>query len=130
MTVAVAISLLGQNVPAEKQPTPRPTDLRIRVSEGVLERMVLKKVLPQPPWSSDPAHGQGVITIAILVDYDGTLKSTSLISGDPVLANIAEHAIQQWQFKPYLINGESVQVESRVEMKFSKKRAEVVLSNR
>jgi hypothetical protein len=45
MMVAVAISPLGQNAPAEK-PTP---DKRIRVSERVLDNIVLKKVLPQPP---------------------------------------------------------------------------------
>ena len=86
--VAVAISPLAQDVPAEK-PKPQPVDKRIRVSEGVLDNIVLKKVLPQPPWSNDKAHEKGVVTISVLVDYDGTLKSTSLISGDPVLADVA-----------------------------------------
>jgi hypothetical protein len=67
MMVAVAISPLGQNAPAEK-PTP---DKRIRVSERVLDNIVLKKVLPQPPWSNDKAHEKGEVTITVLVDYDG-----------------------------------------------------------
>lgn len=66
-------------------------------------------------------------TVGVLVDYDGTVKSTSPISGDPVLADVATRAIKQWQFKPFIINGEAVQVESRIVMKFSKKRAEVAL---
>jgi len=125
--VAVDISPLAQDVPAEK-PKPQPVDKRIRVSEGVLDNIVLKKVLPRPPWSNDKAHEKGVVTISVLVDYDGTLKSTSLISGDPVLADVATHAIKQWQFKPYVVNGEPVRVESRIVMKFSKKRADVVLA--
>lgn len=92
--------------------------------------IVLKKVLPRPPWSGEPAHEKGVVAIAVLVDYDGTLKSTSSISGDPVLADVAAHAIHQWQFKPFVLNGEPVQVESRIVMKFSKKRADVVPGDR
>ena len=92
--------------------------------------MVLKKVLPRPPWSSEPAHEKGLVALTVLVDYDGTLKSTSPISGEPVLADVAAHAIHQWQFKPFVLNGEPVQAESRIVMKFSKKHADVVLSKR
>jgi Gram-negative bacterial TonB protein C-terminal len=130
ITVALAMNSLGQNEPADKQPKPQPIDKRIRVSERVLEGIVLKKVLPRPPWSGEPAHEKGVVAIAVLVDYDGTLKSTSPISGDPVLADVAAHAIHQWQFKPFVLNGEPVQVESRIVMKFSKKRADVVPGDR
>jgi protein TonB len=68
-----------------------------------------------------------LVTIGVLVDYDGTVKSTSPVSGDPVLADVATRAIMQWQFKPFIINGEAVEVESCIVMKFSKKRAEVDL---
>jgi hypothetical protein len=126
MIIAVAISPLGQNVPAQKPPSNK----RIRVSERVLDNIVLKKVLPQPPWSNDKAHEKGEVTISVLVDYDGTVKSTSLRSGDPILADVATHSIKQWQFKPYVVNDEPVQVESRIVMKFNKKRADVVLGQR
>jgi TonB family protein len=125
--VAAAISPLAQSVPTEK-PKPQPADKRIRVSEGVLDSIVLKKVLPQAPWSNDKAHEKGVVTISVLVDYDGTLKSASVISGDSVLADVATQAIRQWWFKPFVINGEPARVESRIIMKFSKKRAAVVLA--
>lgn len=105
-------------------------DMRIRVSEGILDVLAVKKVLPQPPWSQDKGHEKGVVTLTILVDYDGTVKNTSLLSGDPVLGEVAIGAIKQWQFKPYTINGQPVRVESRVMMKFNNKRASIVLSHR
>ncbi len=71
-----------------------------------------------------------MVTVAVLVDYDGTVKSTHVLSGDPVLGDVATNAVKQWQYKPFLINGVRTQVESRVVMKFGKKNANVVLGDR
>jgi hypothetical protein len=117
----------GQNA-ADEEELPAPAMARrTRISYGVLDRLVVQKVLPQPPWSSEKGHEQGDVTIAVLLDYDGSLKSSSVVSGDSVLAEIATAAIKQWRFKPFLLDGQPFQVESRVVMKFSKKRAEVVV---
>jgi outer membrane biosynthesis protein TonB len=58
------------------------------------------------------------------------VKTTHVIYGDPVLGDIAEHAVKQWQFRPFILNGEPAQVDSRIVMKFSKKHAEVVVGER
>jgi len=123
--ISIAIVLLfAASVSAQLKPT------RIRVSERVLDGLAIKKTLPSPPCSKDTAHEKGVVTIAMLVDYDGKVKNASPLSGDPVLADCAIPAVQQWQFKPYLINNNPVQVESRVVMKFSKKRVELIVAER
>ena len=103
---------------------------RVRVSERVLDGVAVKRVLPSTPCSTDPEHEKGVVTIAVLVDYDGKVRSASHLAGDPVLADCAIPAVQQWQFKPYFINDNPVQVESRVVMKFSKKRVQIILGDR
>ncbi len=120
---AACIAAHGQSIAPQKA-------TRIRVSERVLDGVVLKKVLPSTPCSKDPEHEKGLVTIAVLVDYDGTVKNASLKSGDAVLADCAIAAVRQWQFKPSRINNDPVQVESRVVMKFSKKRVELVLGER
>jgi hypothetical protein len=104
--------------------------MRVRVSERVLDGVAVKRVLPSIPCSTDIGHEKGVVTIAVLVDYDGKVKSASRIAGDPVLADCAIPAVQQWEFKPYFIHDKPVQVESRVVMKFSKKRVQIVLGKR
>jgi hypothetical protein len=117
----------GENAPDEEELPTRPAVRRARISWGVLDHIVVHRVLPQPPWSNEPGHEQGVVTIGVMLDYDGTLKTTSVVSGDPVLAEVATNAIKRWQFKPFVLGGQPLQVESQVAMKFSKKRAEVVV---
>lgn len=130
ISVVVGVSLLGQDTPPDKQSIPQALEKRVRVSPRVLDGLVANRILPQPPWSNDKGHKKGIVTIAVLVDNNGTVKSTSTLSGDPVLADVAMNAIKQWQFKPYIIQGEPVQVESRVVMKFGKKSAEMVVGKR
>lgn len=129
-TFSFLLLLFATSAVTQDQTAPPKTPTRIRVSERVLDGVTVKKVLPNVPCSADSEHEKGVVTIAVLVDYDGSVKSASRQSGDTVLADCAIPAVQQWQFKPYLINGKPVQVESRVVMKFSKKRVEVVLGER
>jgi protein TonB len=104
--------------------------MRVRVSERVLDGVVAKKVMPDVPCSTDKSHQKGVVTIGVLVDYDGKVKSTSPMSGDSVLTNCAIRAIVQWEFRPYFINGTPVQVESRIVVKFNKNHVELVLGER
>jgi len=129
MIIAVTASVFGQNVPPAKQQAQR-VDQRVRVSERVFDGVALKKPLPQPPWSNDKSHEKGEVTVAVLVDYDGTVKRAQIVSDDPILGNVATNAVKQWRFRPYMINGEPYQVESRVVMRFNKKHAELVLGDR
>ena len=103
---------------------------RIRVSARALDGIAIKRVLPNTPCGNDEEHENGVVTIAVVVDYDGKVKDTSLLSGDPILASCAVPAIQQWLFKPYVLNADPVQVESRIVMKFSNNHAQIVLGER
>jgi hypothetical protein len=111
---------------AQEQGHPAGKPTRIRVSERVLDNVAVKKVLPQIPCSQYPEHQSGVVTIGVLVDFDGKVKTTSLLAGDAILADCAIQAIGQWEFQPYLINGTPVQVESHVTLKFSKKKVEEI----
>lgn len=125
--IVSATGLFAQNAPSDKSPTPQHMDKRIRVSERVLNGMALKRVLPKPPWSKDKGHEEGEVIVGVLVDYDGTVKTTHVMSGDPVLGDVAENAVKQWQFTPFIVQGEPVQMESRIVMNFSKKHVELVL---
>ena len=115
-------------LPAQDAPIDKP--LRVRVSEGVLYGIVIKTAYPTLPCSTDKSHQKGKVTVGLLVGYDGKVKSTTPMSGDTILTECAMRAISRWEFKPYLINGTPAQVESRVVMKFTAKRAEVVPASR
>lgn len=130
IALVIATTLFAQSAPPDEQSAQKHIDQRIRVSERVLYDMTSKKVLPQPPWSNDKGHEKGEVTVGVLVDYDGKVKSTHVLSGDPVLGDVAENAVKQWQFRPFILNGEPVQMDSRVVLKFNKKHVEVVVGAR
>ena len=53
------------------------------------------------------------------ISKDGTIQNLQLISGHPMLAPAAIEAVKQWRYKPYLLNGEPVAVETQVVVNFS-----------
>ena len=52
------------------------------------------------------------------IDKEGNVYKTELISGHPLLAPAAIEAVQQWKYKPYLLNGTPVEVETQVQVNF------------
>jgi protein TonB len=53
------------------------------------------------------------------VDKEGNVSNIQLISGHPLLAPAAIDAVKQWKYKPYLLNGEPVEVETQVRVNFT-----------
>lgn len=56
--------------------------------------------------------------LKVNIDKEGTVYKTELISGHPLLAPAAIEAVQQWKYKPYLLNGAPVEVETQVQVNF------------
>lgn len=55
----------------------------------------------------------------VTIDKQGNLYRVEVISGHSVLASAAIEAVQQWKYRPYLLNGEPVEVETQVKVNFS-----------
>ena len=53
------------------------------------------------------------------ISKDGTIQNLQLISGHPMLAPAAIEAVKQWKYKPYLLNGEPVEVDTQVQVNFT-----------
>jgi len=60
----------------------------------------------------------GEVQLRVLVAKDGTVKSISLISGDPLLAQSAIEAVKQWRYQPTLVDGKPVEVETTVPVNY------------
>jgi protein TonB len=54
----------------------------------------------------------------VIIGKDGNVESAELISGHPLLAPAALDAVKQWKFKPYLLNGNPIEVESQIQVNF------------
>ncbi|MGA3089390.1 MAG: TonB family protein [Terriglobales bacterium] len=92
---------------------------RVRVSQGVSTGLLIRKVQPSYPPLAKQARIQGQVVLQAEISKDGTIQNLQLISGHPMLAPAAIEAVKQWRYKPYLLNGEPVAVETQVVVNFS-----------
>ena len=104
-------------VPA-KMPESAPVK-RIRVASRVVEANLIHDVAPQYPPEAGRARIEGAVVLLATIGTDGSVKDVRIESGLPILAQAAIDAVRQWRYKPYLIDGEPVEVDSRITINFT-----------
>ncbi len=92
---------------------------RVRVSQGVEEALIVKKVPPEYPQDAKDQRIQGSVVLKVTVDKQGSVATVELISGHPALAPASMEAVKQWKYKPYLLNQQPVEVETQVTVNFT-----------
>ncbi len=91
----------------------------VRVSQGVMAERVISKVPPDYPPDAQQARIQGTVVLRVNIDKEGNVSNIQLISGHPILAPAAINSVKQWKYKPYLLNGTPVEVETQVTVNFT-----------
>jgi protein TonB len=91
---------------------------RIRVSQGVTQGLLVHRVEPLYPKIALAARITGVVQLKAIIGKDGNIKELQTLSGPPLLVPSAIDAVKQWHYKPYLLNGEAVEVETSVTVTF------------
>jgi len=92
---------------------------RIRVSSGVTSGLLIRKVEPNYPPIAKTARVQGTVILAAVIGKDGSIENLHVVSGHPLLTTAAMDAVKQWKYKPYILNGEPVEVDTQVEVHFT-----------
>ena len=95
------------------------TPQRVRISQGVTRGLLIQKVEPQYPTLARSARVQGDVVLSALIDTNGQITNLQLVSGHPMLVPAAIAAVKQWRYKPYLLNGQPVEVETTITVIFS-----------
>jgi len=103
------------SVPSVDQSAPQ----RIKVGGNVQSVMVLSKVQPVYPALAKSAQVQGVVHLAVIIAKDGTVQEIKSLGGPALLIAAAMDAVKQWIYRPTLLNGEPVQVETTVDINFT-----------
>jgi TonB family protein len=98
---------------------PATTSMRIRVSTGVAESLLTRKVAPVYPPIARQARIQGSVILQVRIGRDGSIQEIRVVSGHPMLIQSAIDCAKQWQYKPYFLNGEPVEVETQVTVNFT-----------
>ena len=91
----------------------------VRASEGVMAGLVVSKVAPGYPADAKQARIQGTVLMTVIIDKEGNVSNIQLVSGHPILAPAAIDAVKQWKYRPYLLNGAPVEVETQVQVNFT-----------
>ncbi|MGH9566638.1 MAG: energy transducer TonB [Candidatus Angelobacter sp.] len=103
------------NVVAPKVAAPQ----RIRVSSGVSTGNLIRKITPQYPSIARTAHISGSVILEAEISKQGDVVNLHVIGGPPLLRQAAVEAVKQWKYRPYLLNGEPVVVDTQVTVIFS-----------
>jgi protein TonB len=106
-------------IPIEvKHPEPPQHQAPLQRSEGVMAAALIHKVQPRYPDVARAIHLAGTVCLRAIIATDGTVRQLEVISGNPILANPAIQAVRQWRYQPTRLNGEAVEVETLITVKF------------
>jgi periplasmic protein TonB len=106
----------GATVPPSL-PAKTPT-LRLRVSQGVVEGLLVHQIKPVYPTIAMQTRTQGNVVLHAVIGRDGAISSLRGVSGPPLLVSAAVEAVRQWRYRPYTLNGEAVEVETWITVRF------------
>jgi protein TonB len=104
--------------PAPPLPKAAPTMKRVRISPGVIKGLLIQRVEPTYPLLATEARIQGSVVLTAIIDKNGSVQQLRVVSGHPLLAPAAIEAVKQWHYKPFLLNGEPVEIETTVTVNF------------
>jgi len=106
------------NLIASNGSAPQPVLQTISVSQGVSQGLLYKKVQPTYPPSALRMRVEGTVELLATISKEGDITEVKLLSGTPLLAHAAADAVKQWKYKPYLLNGEPVEIKTQITVKF------------
>lgn len=115
---AIGLNILASPGPFRIPPPPRREPSRPpRISETQLGEVV-RKVVPEYPIIAKQIGLQGVVVLLATIGKDGRVEQVKPLSGPPLLLNAARQAVEQWQYRPYLLNHEPIEVQTQITVKF------------
>ena len=108
----------GDGSPAPPPGPAAPVKPLVHRSEGVMQGQLVRQVQPRYPEIARDMHLAGTVRLEAIIGTDGTVRSLNLLSGNPILARAAVDAVHQWRYRPTLLNGAPVEVETYITVNF------------
>jgi TonB family protein len=125
---APAPSLSAMAAPSAATPPPtfisstgtaiKPTLQTLSVSQGVSRGLLVKKIAPAYPPSALRLGVEGTVELLATISKNGDISQIKVLSGDSQLTKAATDAVKQWKYRPYLLNGEPVEIQTQVSIIF------------
>jgi protein TonB len=90
----------------------------MKISQGVTQGLLIKRVPPSYPQAAKQMHIQGTVQLQANIGKDGSVTSVKALSGEAVLSHAAIDAVKQWKYKPYTLNNEPVEIQTQITVNF------------
>lgn len=90
----------------------------VSVPSSLVEGLLVHKTLPVYPPIAVASHTEGTVVLQAMISRNGTIENLRVVSGPIVLQQAALNAVQTWRYRPYLLNGDPVEVETTVNVIF------------
>jgi TonB family protein len=116
---AVANSTAAAISPAPRSPIASQRVKPVRIASGAADGLLLKKVSPTYPIEAKLVRLEGTVVLRAVIDKTGEVSEVYAVSGPPLLESSAVEAVKQWQYRPYSLNGQPVDVETTVQVVFA-----------
>jgi protein TonB len=107
---------IGTATPPQVRVTPA---RKPAISSGVMEGRKLSGAEPRYPAIAVAAGIRGTVFLAATISKTGMIENLRVVGGPPMLAPAAAEAVRTWRYRPYLLNGEPVEVETTVSVIFN-----------
>jgi len=99
-------------------PEPPKGTIRIRVGGNVQQSNLIENPAPVYPVQAKQQRIQGLVRFNVVIGKDGHIKSLAVVGGHPLLIPAAQDAVQQWVYRPTLLNGDPVEVTTVIDVQF------------
>jgi protein TonB len=100
------------------QPAPKPQG-PAHISSGVAAGLLIQKVIPQYSALQKAIRVEGTVVLQAVISKTGTIENLRVVSGPAMLQQSAIDAVKQWRYRPYMLDGEPVEVETTINVVFS-----------
>jgi protein TonB len=101
-----------------EMPTTHPSDRPFVRGGKVMEALLINRIEPRYPAIASATHTSGEVVLNAIIGTDGAIRSLSVMSGNPLLIKAATDAVSQWRYKPTMLNGQPVEVQTVITVKF------------
>jgi protein TonB len=106
------------NLMGNQSSAPAPVLQAMNISQGVSQGLILKKTPPVYPPNALRMRIEGTVELQATISKKGDISAVKILSGDASLARAAAEAVKQWKYKPYLLDGSPVEIQTQVTVNF------------
>jgi TonB family protein len=118
VALAVLLAAIGLEArQAENSPPPQFLDAT-QVEPSIAQGLLDKQVQPVYPEQARQMRVQGTVVLHVLINKKGKVTQVTIVSGHPLLVPAAINAVKQWKYKPYRVEGRSVNAQTDVIVNF------------